>query len=174
MKPADSERLLEVLDDVLDESADLRARSLDTLLREARRRQQARRRRRSWRLTAVVALILAGGAAVVLWRPWPPEQLPVAAEFPPPPPDPTLFVRSGPLPVSMLIETGRPTIPVVRSSPSAITQLSTALGVPLREIGDGELFTLLAGRPAALVRVPSGQAELLLLDEAGRGSLPVP
>jgi hypothetical protein len=166
---ADPERLL---DDVLEENADFRAASLDALLREARRHQHARRRNRALLVAAVVVAV--AGATAARWRTGQPGQVARGGGTPAPAQSSLSFVQSEPLPASMLVETRSASVTVIRSTPSAVAQLETPRDTPfLREIGDGELFTLLAGRPAALVRHESGQAELLLLNAADRGGFPV-
>jgi hypothetical protein len=165
--PADHERLL---DDVLDESSVFRAASLDALLRQAREHQQARRRKRA---LLVVALALTTVTAV-FWRPWHVNREPIVRGTPSDTHGSVSLVRSVPLPASMLVETAGASAIVIRSVPSAVAQLETPRHAPvLREIGDGELFMLLADRPAALIRPPSGPAELLLFNPADWTGFPV-
>jgi hypothetical protein len=107
---------------------------------------------------------------MMLWKPGTPGGVSVVGETPDNKSGSLTLVRSGRLPAAMLIETGNPSVPVIHSTPSAVVQTSRDTPI-LLEIGDGELFTLLAGRPAALVRLQSGQAELLLLDGADQALL---
>ena len=159
MKPTpDREQLL---NDVLNEDADLRATSLETLLLAARRRRHARRRNRALLLTGLAV----GGIITSLWSTH--RQLPIAAApSPSPAPTSTLVVESAPLSAGMWVQTTSSSVEIIASSTDSNSVLETPRGPgPSHEINDGELFALLAGRAAAIVRLPTGPAELLVLEK---------
>ncbi len=88
---------------------------------------------------------------------------------------PSWLVRSQPLPASTIVESRAATLEVVTSSRSPLGVVETQVGQKFfTEIGDPELFSLLAGRPVALVRQPGEPAELLFLDPEDRAGFPLP
>lgn len=152
MKPDPESRRL--LDDLLADDATLRERLLADTLQEVRGR---RRRRQSAR--GVVALFVIGGLAV--WGPWRKTQ-----------PDPLAHrrtaealetVRSVPLAADRLVVSRAGSVNVVQTGAGPLTVRTTTTPVPL--VDDAELFQLLAGRPAMIVRPLDGPARLILPGE---------
>jgi hypothetical protein len=86
----------------------------------------------------------------------------------------SLIVHSRPLDARMLVTTQPGGPPLVRSSASAVAWVATAPGERTVEvIGDTQLFALLGGRPAALVRRGPAGTELVLLHPADQDGFPV-
>ena len=156
----DSERLL---DDVLADDPGFDAATLDATLIAVRRWRVTRFRRRV-ALGASVALLTLFAAIL---RPWFSERdgrpadsdVAVAA-----PPGGSAVVSSRPLAASMLVETSVRSVSVIESDGSSVTLVETVAVAPLvPRIDEAELYTILAGRPFAIVRPKDAPAELLLL-----------
>jgi hypothetical protein len=147
-----------LLDDIFGEniSPDFKNDVLDQTLRRVRRRKSMRRVNRG-----VIVLALFVCLPLAVWR-WPVR-----------PPQPLRssmlgygLVNSKPLDPSMIVESKADGLNVITSSPSTVVVIESIPGQDLfQEIDDQQLLTLLAGRPAALVR-QGPQAELVFLNPA--------
>src|SRR5207249_4666602 len=112
--------------------------------------------------------LLVAAVPLLLWRfsspsPWPPEAIVQQPPFG--------IVTTQPLPREMFVETRPGSVTFIASSPATVAYVETGDAKSLfQEITDEQLFSLLAGRPAALVRSGQKQAELIFLhpeDEQG-------
>ena len=168
-----------LLHDVLADTAGpaLRAALLDPMLRAARARQ---RRRRLGGMLALFVLLLV---PIVLYRPTrfareasnSVRATPGAFDPSPSATRPACaIIRSQPLPPGMLVRSEVGTVPVVVSSRAGLVIVETVPRPGLvRELNDQELLTLLAGRPAAIVRPPDQAAELLFVNPEDRNGFPI-
>jgi hypothetical protein len=156
--PLDPQRLLE---DTLAPDETLRLTSLEATLQAVRERRAARHRQRA---ALVACALLIAGAGFMYFASRHTADLP----FPP------MAISPGSGQVGMISTVSLPPealvitqggVDTVASVPSASLRITTG-DRTLRDlqIDDTSLFTLLAGRPAAIVRPRSGQAELLLFD----------
>jgi hypothetical protein len=155
----------QLLDDVLADAApaDFRANLLRLTLEQVQSRNRRRRRNRGFLAAACLLLVLAIAARFL--------SLPNA---PKPGPDNPLVVHSRPLDAGMLVTTQPGGPGLVRSSASAIAWTRTSPTERTFDlIGDDQLFALLGGRPAALVRRGPARAELVFLNPADRDGFPV-
>ncbi|HXP59522.1 MAG TPA: hypothetical protein VN829_03470 [Dongiaceae bacterium] len=154
----------QLLDEVLADAASpaFRADLLRLTLERVQSRKQQRRRNRGLLAAACVLLVLATAARFLS-----PPNAPKRGH------DNPLVVHSRPLEAQMLVTT-RPRGPgLVRSSASAIAWVRTSPAKRTFDvIGDDQLFALLGGRPAALIRRGPARAELVLLDPADRDGFP--
>lgn len=158
----DPRRLLE---DTLASDETFRASSLEATLHAVRERRRTRRHQRA--ALTVCGLLMVGGGSIYFASRHTPE-LP----FPPMAVSPgsgrISMVNTVPLPPEAMVTTQRGSVDTVASAPSGNLRVTTGdRGIPDLQIDDTSLFTLLAGRPAAIVRPKGGQAELLLLDAGG-------
>jgi hypothetical protein len=135
-----------LLDDLLADDAALRERLLAETLREVR----GRRRRRQGVQVVLLGLLVVGGT---LWGPWRQSSNTSGIEV----------VRSVPLEPERWVITRASSLEIVTSKGGPAVVVTTEKAVPL--IDDQELFALLAGRPAMLVRPLDGPARLILPDE---------
>lgn len=154
----------ELLEDVLAEAAPQNFR--DELF--ARTLKQVRRRKQ-WRRTRSALLAASAVVALIFF----------ARTLPPTKPAPTqiisnpLLVHSQPLTASMIVRTDS-AVAMVGSSNSSVAILKSASAQDLfGVIGDEELFDLLEGRPAILVRRNSFEAELVFANPADQDGFPV-
>jgi hypothetical protein len=155
----------ELLNDVLGESAppdfkdSLWLRTLD----EVRSRRRARQRNR-----ALLACTVAIALPVLIWRL---TLSPAPTELPP---LPYAVIHSQPLPVGMTVESKPDTVSLVASSSATMAVIATDPARRLyREINDDQLLTLLAGRPAAIIREGPNRASLLFLEPEDQNGFPV-
>jgi hypothetical protein len=167
------------LDDVLADTAapGLRTALLERMLRAARARQ---RRRKLGSMLAVFVLCLV---PIVLFRPArfaretsnSVQSMPKAFAPSPSATRPACaIIRSQPLPPGMLVRTEVGTVPVIVSSRAGLAIVETVPSPGLvRELSDQELLTLLAGRPAAIVRPPDQAAELLFVNPEDQNGFPI-
>jgi hypothetical protein len=163
MKPESEQHSL--LDDVLSETApaDFEHALLDGTLRAVRRRRRIRQGSRGLAAVGVFAAI-----AVAVWN----ALLPAPSVNLVPP---TMhIVSSQPLPASMVVATKPDGAVVVTASPTTFVVVETgAIKDPFQEINDEQLLALAGGRPVALVRQGSHQAELLFLNPEDTNGFPV-
>jgi|ERR1051325_4564690 hypothetical protein len=158
MKP-DREKLL---DEVLGESSSpgFKESLLQHTLQEVHRRKRVRRLNR-----AVLAVAIVAAVPLMVWKFSAPSPVLVV------PPPPFGIVTTQPLPREMLVETRPGSVAFIASSTASVAYVRTGDAKNLfQEINDEQLLSLLAGRPAALVRSGPKQAELIFLhpgDEQG-------
>jgi hypothetical protein len=154
-----------LLDDVLADAAPpaFRADLLRLTLEHVQSRNHRRRRNRGLLAAACALLVLA-----------------LAARFlsPPNAPKPglarSLVVHSQPLDAWMLVTTQSGVAGLARPSAPAIARIRTSATQRMFDvIGDDQLFALLGGRPAALVRRGPARAELVFLNPADQEGFPV-
>jgi hypothetical protein len=168
MKPDfESNRLLE---EIFQEAVpdDFRA----ALLRHTVQRVRRKRRARKLAWTSLGVALFIGLTAVILnvlspELPWIETRAPDSpAPIPAPAPQPAYdLVTSRPLDPAMIVETRAGTANVVNSWAGSVTVIATSSTErPYKAITDEELFKLLAGKLAALVRRGPGEAELIFLD----------
>jgi hypothetical protein len=165
MKP-DREKLL---DEVLGECAPpgFKESLLQHTLLQVRRRSLVRRLNRTLLAMAVVAAV-----PLLLWKfSSPPPRPPQAVRQQPP----FGIVTTRPLPRGMIVQTRSGTLPFIASSAATVAYVETGDAKDLfQEITDEQLFSLLAGRPAALVRSGPNQAELIFLHPEDQQGFRVP
>ena len=155
----------QLLDEVLADAASpaFRADLLRLTLERVQSRNQQRRRNRGLLAAACVLLVLATAVRLLS-----PSSAPKRGH------DNPLVVHSRPLDARMLVATQPGRLGLVRSSASTIARVRTSPTERTFDvIGDDQLFALLGGRPAALVRRGPATAELVLLDPADRDGFPV-
>ena len=155
----------QLLDDVLGEAgpSDFKESLWLHTLDEVRHRRRARQRNR-----ALLACAVAVAIPLLVWRwtlpPAPTERSPL----------PYAVIRSLPLPSGMTVESKPDTVSFLASSTSTMTVIATDPSRRLyREINDDQLLTLLAGRPAAIIREGANGASLLFLDPEDQNGFPV-
>jgi hypothetical protein len=155
----------QLLNDVLGESAppdfedSLWLRTLD----EVRSRRHARRRNR-----VLLACAVAIAIPLLVWRSVPPPA-PTGLS-----PLPYAVLRSQPLPIGMTVKSKPNTVSFVASSAATMAVIATDPARRLyREINDDQLLTLLAGRPAAIIREGPHRASLLFLEPEDQNGFPV-
>jgi hypothetical protein len=155
----------QLLDDVLGEAGptDFKESLWLHTLDEVRHRRRARQRNR-----ALLACAVAVAIPLLVWRltlpPAPTELSPL----------PYALIHSQPLPSGMTVESKRDTVSFVTSSTATMAVIATDPSRRLyREIDDDQLLTLLAGRPAAIIRDRPNQASLLFLDPEDQNGFPV-
>jgi len=157
--PIDPQRLLE---DTLASDETFRASSLEATLHAIRERRATRRRQRA--VLMVCGLLMAGAGAMYLAIRHSDEVsfLPIAVL---PRSSRISLVSTVPLRPEAIVTTQRDSVDTVASVPWPKLRVTTGdKAIPDLQIDDTSLFTLLAGRPAAIVRPKGGRAELLLLD----------
>jgi hypothetical protein len=170
MKPTSHPEQL--LDDILVGSAttEFRARLLEEMLQQVRHCRRARRRRR-----AFAALALCLSAVFLVWQarqPGTPSSVPLITSTQV---RPSMLVYSQPLPAAMIVESRAGSVDTVTSASGALVVIDTPADQRFfSEIGDAELFSLLAGRPVVLIQEPGNTAELVFLNPADRAGFPVP
>ena len=155
----------QLLDDVLADAAPpgFRADLLRLTLEQVQSRKHRRRRNRGLLAAACLLLVLAVGARFL----FPPNA-------PKPGPGNPLVVQSRPLDARMLVTTQPGGPGLVRSSASPFAFVRTSPTERTFDvIGDDQLFALLGGRPAALVRRGPAAAELVFLNPADQDGFPV-
>jgi hypothetical protein len=155
----------QLLDEVLADAASpaFRADLLRLTLERVQSRKQQRRRNRGLLAAACVLLVLATAVRLLS-----PSNAPKRGRGNP------LVVHSRPLEAQMLVTTQPGGLGLVRSAASTIAQIRTSPAERAFDvIGDDQLFALLGGRPAALIRRGPGTAELVLLDPADQAGFPV-
>jgi hypothetical protein len=150
---------------------DLRDRLFAETLRAARRRLW-RRRLAIGALPIAVLLVLLVPLLVLLA---PHESAPgeTMTRFKPS----HFIVASSPLPESMIVRTQPNVVELIATQTAVVALVRTPAGDRLyQELSDGQLLALLAGRPAAIVRLPQDarQARLLILDPEDSRSLGLP
>jgi hypothetical protein len=161
--PIDHERLL--ADALADEApAGFREALLDSTLRLARRRRRIRQVRQG-----VVVLAMLGLAAIFFWRNLPQRpagMLSAAARCG--------TIRTQPLPASALVAT-KPFPPdrLIVSVTTAEVVQTTPLSGGFRVLNDDQLLTLVAPRPAALVRRGPQLEELVFVNPGDEKGFPV-
>jgi hypothetical protein len=163
--PTDRETLLA---DVLAESspADFREAMLRDTLRLARRRRRFRQTR-----SALVLLALLGLLATFM-RPSRPPQ-PIASHPPAKPAAPLVYqlISTRPLPASAIVTTRHfPDLQLAGSVPAVVQIATTSRGYT--QINDSQLLSLLAQRPALLVRTGPHSEELVFADPSDRNGFP--
>jgi hypothetical protein len=152
-----------LLEDTLASDETFRASSLEATLHAVRERRATRRRQRA--ALVVCGLLVAGAGSTYF-----------ASRHAPEVPFPTMAVSPGsgrisivntvPLPPEAMVTTQRGGVDTVASTVSGYLRVRTGdAAISSLQIDDTSLFTLLAGRPAAIVRPKGGQAELLLLGD---------
>ena len=157
--PIDPRRLLE---DTLASDEAFRASSLEATLHAVRESRAARRRQRAGLM--VCGLLMAGAGSIYFASRHTPE-VPFPTMAMSPGPGGTSLITTVPLQPEAMVTTQRGNVDTVASAPSGNLRVTTGdMAIPDLQIDDTSLFTLLAGRPAAIVRLKGGQAELLLLD----------
>lgn len=157
--PLDPKRLLE---DTLAADESFREASLETTLRAVRQRRQTRQHQRA---SLVAGGVLLAGAAAMFYAS---HRGPAVS----PAPSVTVATSGGasilstvPLRPETVVTTRLGGVDLVASEPLSVLRVTTGdTAVPALNIDDAGLFTLLAGRPAAIVRPKGARAELLLLD----------
>jgi len=154
----DNERLLT---DVIAGESD--AAFHEALLGETLRLARRRRRFRQTRHVVVVVAVISGLAALV-WQSLPPGVV-----------TPELghgsytLIHTQPLPASSLVTTRPLSADLLVASATTANVIETLPDSGLfREIGDDELLAMLAPRVAALIRHGPHNAELIVLEPAGR------
>jgi hypothetical protein len=155
----------QLLDDVLGEAgpSDFKESLWLHTLDEVRHRHRARQRKR-----ALLACAVAVAIPLLVWR----------LTLPPPPtelsPLPYALIYSQPLPSGMTVESKTDTVSFIASSATTMSVITTDPSRRLyREINDDQLLTLLAGRPAAIIREGANRASLLFLDPEDENGFPV-
>jgi hypothetical protein len=155
----------DLLNDVFEDAAPpaFRAGLLLQTLQEVQRRKRRRQLGRHLLTAACVVGVLVLAARFL---PLPRTSAPPRADL--------LLVHSQPLGGDMIVKTERGNLGAISSSAFAIALVRT---LPAEQtfavIGDDQLFALLAGRPAALVRLGPSQAELVLLNPADESGFPI-
>ncbi len=162
IKRTDKERLL--ADVIAGESdAAFHETLLGETLRRARRRRQFRQARR-----AVVAVAVLVGLAVLVWQSFPPRVGSPGRHN-----GSYAIIRTAPLPAKAVITTQPLPEDLLVASVMTANVIATSPDIRLfREIGDEELLALIAPKVAAIVRLGPHQAELVVLEPAGRDALP--
>ena len=145
-------------DRLLDEMAEealppgWRATLLDQTLAAVRARRRIRLFVRAAGAGALVCLGLA------LWRFSSPRFVPLA----PPAPLAVVLPPSSPL---QILHTDGGSVTIIHSEADSIQYITdSSSGEPIHALDDEGLLSMLAGRPAALVRAASGRAELVFAD----------
>jgi len=156
----------QLLDDLLDEAAppDFKETLWQQTLEAVRHRNHARRRNR-----AVLAVAVAIVIPVLVWRlviPSAPTEVQVPQHG---------LVHSQSLRPAMFVETKPGTVRVITSLADSVAVIKTDPAKRLfQEIDDDQLLTLLAGRPAVLIREEPGQASLHFVNPEDQQGFPMP
>jgi hypothetical protein len=152
-----------LLDDMLADALPpgLRANLLDQTLAAVRVRRRFRLFARAAGAGALVCLGLA------LWKYSSPRSVPVAPTTP-------LTVdlpSSSPL---QILHTDAASVTIIGSEADSVQYITDSSSPePIHLLDDEELLSLVAGRPAALVRTASGRAELVFADPSDAEGFPV-
>ena len=152
-----------LLDDIVEEALPpgMRAALLDQTLAAVRVRRRFRLFRRAAAAGALVCLGLA------LWKFSSPGFVPLARQAP----MTVVLPPSSPL---HILHTDAGSVTIIDSEADSVQCITASSdGEPVRMLDDEELLSLVAGRPAALVRTASGRAELVLADPSDAGGFPV-
>jgi hypothetical protein len=152
-----------LLDDMVEDALPpgLRASLLDQTLAAVRVRRRIRLFARAAGAGAVVCLGLA------LWR-FP------SARFVPVAPRAPLTVDLPPSSPLQILHTDGGSVILIDSAADSVQYITDAsCAEPIHVLDDEELLSLLAGRPAALVRTASGRAELVFADPTDAKGFPV-
>ena len=156
----------ELLHDIVEDAAPaaFRAGLLDKMLHEVQRHKHTRQRNR--RLVVVACIVAALGLVA--------RFLPLRSHPRSAAPDP-LTVHSQPLEPVIIVATKPGGVDIIKSSPNTVAWVrAPEQGKLFEVVGDGDLLSLLAGHPAALVRRGPGQAELVFVNPADQNGFPVP
>ncbi len=157
--PSDPNRLL---DDTLAPDEAFREASLIATLHAVRSQSRARRRRRVLVPAVGILLLAITGAFLATRDRWVPATQPVAESSPV---EGLQIVTTRPLPSHVIVTTHSGGVDWVVSEAAGLQRVATTDRTSRSlTIDDAGLFTLLAGRPAAIVRPVGARAELLLLD----------
>jgi hypothetical protein len=162
--PSDRDHLL---DEIMGDAAppDFRAALLEQTLRAVRRRTTIRRARRVLLTVAVLVSLPLG-----LWKLTSPARRETVSS-----PAAYELVRSQPLDPSKVVATQPDAVPVVASRAGLVALVETRSDEKLfREIDDQQLLSLLAGRPAILVRPAPQQADLIFVNPDDARGFPLP
>lgn len=147
----------ELLNDILQDAAppEFRAASLAETLNQVRLRKKQRHRNR-----VAVALGCFLVTSIIAWRIASPQKQALIVQAPKSVAG-ELIINSQPLPVEMILKTNPNAVESVSTKPHTIKVVETTPGEKLfTTIGDNELLTLLAGRPALLIRKGPSESEL--------------
>ncbi len=156
----------DLLEDVLQEAAppDFRSELLMQILGEARHQRVRRARNRALASSAFVVLLIAVTARLLL----------IPSKPPTPKTDP-LLVHSQTLGPDVLMATVPGAILLVHSAGTSVAVVETVPSERLFSvIGETELFSLLAGRPAVLVCRGPQDCDLVLLNPEDRNGFRIP
>lgn len=158
----------ELLNDVLAEVAtpEFRAASFEQTLHHARRRKRTRRILQS---SVAVFVLLVGVFFLTPKKPTPAASSILATK----PTAPSWVVHSRPLQKEMIVRSETQVGGLITSSDSSVALIKSAPAEQLfKIIGDEELFSLLDGRPAALVRHGTN-TELVFVNPEDQKGFPV-